>query len=570
MSRIASWATAALVVLNTDIASHVSAKAQSAALALDGTLRKIKETGAVTLAYREFSVPFSYYDDKQQPVGYAMDLCYRIADAVKKELRLDKLEVKLNPVTSATRIPLIANGTVDLECGSTTNTLERQKQVAFTITHFVTANRFMSKRASNLKTVDDLKGKTVVSTSGSTNIKQIIEINAQRNLGMNILNAKDHPEAFLMVETDRAAAFVMDDILLYSMVASAKTPAAYQISADPLSVEPYAIMLRRDDAAFKKVVDAAMIAIYKSGEINAVYDKWFMKPIPPKNINLNVPAPPIRSLRLHRRCHPDTAQAAGLDGALDQARRLGLLDELADIGQPSSLALRNPDPDQIDPIGVGQDLGAGQLHGIVDQRLTRRRECLHLAGTQQIESGVRDLRSYQLGVLHDPAQREGRGVIAHDRDTSPGPVHGGDAVERRAGRYQVGIVELDDRLRKVHLRGPGWLDTHDHHVAVGGLDALHGLGRRWTSDQPRLDSEASGKSARNLHGHDPGCKRPQLAGCRVLGVLRRKQRDPDLAGLHEVRDPRVADRRRCGERERRQDRRGGRRCLAPTHRVLPF
>jgi glutamate/aspartate transport system substrate-binding protein len=289
MSRIASWAAAALVVLNTDIASPISAQAQSAGSALDGTLRKIKETGEVTLAYREFSVPFSYYDDKQQPVGYAMDLCYRIAEAVKKELRLDKLEVKLNPVTSATRIPLIANGTVDLECGSTTNTLERQKQVAFTITHFVTANRFLSKKANNLKTVDDLNGKTVVSTSGSTNIKQTIEINAQRNLGMNILSAKDHPEAFLMVETDRAAAFVMDDILLYSMVASAKTPAAYEISADPLSVEPYAIMLRRDDAAFKKVVDGAMIAIYKSGEINAIYDKWFMKPIPPKNINLNVP-----------------------------------------------------------------------------------------------------------------------------------------------------------------------------------------------------------------------------------------------------------------------------------------
>jgi glutamate/aspartate transport system substrate-binding protein len=133
MSRIASWATAALVVLSTDIAPLVSAKAEPAALALDGTLRKIKETGAVTLAHREFSVPFSYYDDKQQPVGYAMDLCYRIAEAVKKELRLDKLEVKLNPVTSAMRIPLITNGTVDLECGSTTNTLERQKQVAFTI-----------------------------------------------------------------------------------------------------------------------------------------------------------------------------------------------------------------------------------------------------------------------------------------------------------------------------------------------------------------------------------------------------------------------------------------------------
>ncbi len=289
MSRITSWATAALVALSAAVASPVLAQADPTAPALEGTLKKIKETGAITLAHREFSVPFSYYDDKQQAVGYAMDLCYRIVDAVKKELRLDKLGVNLTPVTSAMRIPLIANGTVDLECGSTTNNLERQKQVAFTITHFVTANRFVSKKAIGLKTVDDLKGKTVVSTSGSTNIKQITEINAQKNLGMNILNAKDHPEAFLMVETDRAAAFVMDDILLYSMVASAKSPGAYQISADPLSVEPYGIMLRREDAAFKKVVDGAMIAVYKSGEITAIYDKWFMKPIPPKNINLNVP-----------------------------------------------------------------------------------------------------------------------------------------------------------------------------------------------------------------------------------------------------------------------------------------
>jgi glutamate/aspartate transport system substrate-binding protein len=289
MSRIASWAAAALVVLSTDIASSISAQAQSAALALDGTLRKIKETGAVTLAYREYSVPFSYYDDKQQPVGYAMDLCYRIAEAVKKELSLDKLEVKLNPVTSATRIPLIANGTVDLECGSTTNTLERQKQVAFTITHFVTANRFMSKKASNLKTVDDLKWKTVVSTAGSTNIKQITEINAAQNLGMNIISANGHPEAFQMVETGRAVAFVMDDILLYSLAAQARNPGEFEISKEALSVEPYGIMLRKDDTAFKKVVDAAMVDTYKSGAINGIYEKWFLKPIPPKGLNLNVP-----------------------------------------------------------------------------------------------------------------------------------------------------------------------------------------------------------------------------------------------------------------------------------------
>jgi len=259
------------------------------AQSLTGTLKKIKDTGVVTLGHRESSIPFSYYDDKQQVIGYAMDLCHRIVDALKQELKMDKLEMKLNPVTSATRIPLIANGTVDLECGSTTNNLDRQKQVGFTITHFVTANRFVSKKSANLKTVDDLKGKTVVSTSGTTNIKQITEIGAQKNLGLNILAAKDHAEAFLMVETDRAAAFVMDDILLYSLVATSKAPGDYVISADALSVEPYGIMLRREDAPFKKVVDSAMTAIYKSGAINAIYDKWFLKPIPPKGINLNVP-----------------------------------------------------------------------------------------------------------------------------------------------------------------------------------------------------------------------------------------------------------------------------------------
>jgi glutamate/aspartate transport system substrate-binding protein len=255
---------------------------------LTGTLKKIKDTGAITLGHRESSVPFSYYDDRQQVVGYAMDLCHRIVDGVKNNLKLAKLETKLNPVTSATRIPLIANGTVDLECGSTTNNIERQKQVSFTITHFVTANRFVSKKSANLKTVDDLRGKTIVSTSGTTNIKQITEIGAQKGLNLNILAAKDHAEAFLMVETGRAAAFVMDDILLYSLVAAAKAPQDYVISADALSVEPYGIMLRREDPAFKKVVDETMIATYRGGAINAIYDKWFLKPIPPRGLNLNV------------------------------------------------------------------------------------------------------------------------------------------------------------------------------------------------------------------------------------------------------------------------------------------
>src|SRR3954462_6205211 len=261
----------------------------AAATAQEGTLQKIKSAGSITIGHRDASVPFSYYDDKQQPVGYAMDLCHRVVDAVKSELKMQKLDVKYQLVTSANRIPLMANGTVDLECGSTTNNLDRQKQVAFTITHFVTANRWVAKRSAKLNKLDDLKGKTVVSTAGTTNIKQITELNGQKSLGMNIISANGHPEAFQMVETGRAVAFVMDDILLYSLAAQSRNPKDYEISPEALSVEPYGIMLRKDDGAFKKVVDAAMTNIYKSGEINKIYDKWFQKPVPPKGINLNVP-----------------------------------------------------------------------------------------------------------------------------------------------------------------------------------------------------------------------------------------------------------------------------------------
>jgi glutamate/aspartate transport system substrate-binding protein len=257
--------------------------------AQEGTLKKIKETGVITLGHRDASIPFSYFDDKQAAIGYALDLCGKVVDAVKAELKMPNLQVKLNPVTSATRIPLMANGTIDLECGSTTNNLERQKQVAFTITHFVTANRFVSKKAANLKNLDDLKGKTVVSTSGTTNIRQTTELNGQKNLGMTILPAQEHTEAFLMVDTGRAVAFFMDDILLYSLVAGSKNPSEWTISADALSLEPYGIMLRKDDPSFKKVVDGAMTAVYKSGEINKIYAKWFLSPVPPKGINLNVP-----------------------------------------------------------------------------------------------------------------------------------------------------------------------------------------------------------------------------------------------------------------------------------------
>jgi glutamate/aspartate transport system substrate-binding protein len=206
---------------------------------------------------------------------------------------MPKLEVKYQLVTSANRIPLIANGTVDLECGSTTNNVERQKQVSFTITHFLTANRYVSKKASGIKSIDDLKGKTIVSTSGTTNIKQATDLNVAKGMGMNIIPANGHPEAFQMVETGRAVAFVMDDILLYTLVAQSRTPDDYVISSDALSLpEPYGIMMRKDDPAFKKVVDGAVSSVYKSGEINKIYAKWFTSPTPPKSMNYNVPMSP--------------------------------------------------------------------------------------------------------------------------------------------------------------------------------------------------------------------------------------------------------------------------------------
>jgi glutamate/aspartate transport system substrate-binding protein len=263
---------------------------QASAEELTGTLKKIRETGAISIGFRDSSIPFSYLDDNQKPIGFAMDICYKIVDAVKQELKLDKLQVELNSVTSSTRIPLLANGTIDLECGCTTNNPDRLKQVAFTNTHFLTATRFVSKKSGHLDSIEDLKGKPVVSTSGTTNIKQLTEASAARNLGVNIIAAKDHAEAFLMMETDRAVAFVMDDILLASFVAGSKDPDAYIISKEAFSKpEPCAIMLRKDDAAFKKLADGATAALYQSADGLKLYDKWFMQKIPPKGLNVNVP-----------------------------------------------------------------------------------------------------------------------------------------------------------------------------------------------------------------------------------------------------------------------------------------
>lgn len=266
--------------------------APALAAELAGTLKKIRDTGTIVIGHREASIPFSYLDDQQKPIGYSMDICARIVEEVKKELKMPNLQVKYNPVTSQTRIPLMANGTIDLECGSTTNTTERQKQVAFAVTTFITGTKLLVKKDSGIKSVDDLKGKTVVVTQGTTNERAVKQINDEKKLGIRFLHAKDHAESFLTVETGRAVAFPMDHILLYGLIANSKDPAEWDVVGEFLSFDPYAIMLRKDDPQWKQFVDGVIVGMMKSGELEKLYTKWFLSPIPPKNAILNVPMTP--------------------------------------------------------------------------------------------------------------------------------------------------------------------------------------------------------------------------------------------------------------------------------------
>ncbi|MBC7944188.1 MAG: glutamate/aspartate ABC transporter substrate-binding protein [Burkholderiales bacterium] len=256
---------------------------------LTGTLKKIKDSGTITLGHRESSIPFSYYDDKQQVVGYSHELALKIVEAIKQELKMPNLQVKLNPVTSQTRIPLMQNGTIDLECGSTTNNSERQKQVAFSNSIFQIGTRLLVRKDSTIKDFADLKGRNVVTTAGTTSERLIRKMNEAQNMGMSVISAKDHGDAFLMLESGRAAAFMMDDALLYGEIAKARKPGDWVVVGKPQSFEAYGCMMRKDDPQFKKVVDAALANLMKSGEINKIYAKWFTSPVPPKGLNLNFP-----------------------------------------------------------------------------------------------------------------------------------------------------------------------------------------------------------------------------------------------------------------------------------------
>jgi len=239
------------------------------------TLRRIRDTGAITLGVRETSVPFSFLDAQKQPQGYSVDLCLRIADAVKAELKLPRLDVKFVPVSSSDRIPMLVAGKIDLECGSTTNTRERAQQVAFAYTTFVAGIKMLAKRSANISGIEDLRGKDVVVTKGTTSEKIMTAMNADRSLKMNIIASKDHGESFKAVEDGKAVAFPMDDVLLYGLISKSKKPDDFAVIGRYISVEPYAIMLRRDEPAFEKIVNRALIDLFQSGEIKRVYAKWF-------------------------------------------------------------------------------------------------------------------------------------------------------------------------------------------------------------------------------------------------------------------------------------------------------
>ena len=256
---------------------------------LTGTLKKAKESGTITMGIRESSYPLSYLDDKQQPIGYHIDICNKIVEAVKKEIGMPGLKVQHQPVTSQNRIPLVTNGTVDLECGSTTNNEARKKQVDFVVTTFVTNVRMAVKKKSGITSLAQLGGKPVATTTGTTSVQLMRAHEKMKGVDFKEVYGKDHADSFLLLETDRAMAFVMDDNLLAGLIATSKNPKDYAIVGEVLNIEPIAVMIRRDDPAFKKLADDTVKGMMKSGEIDKLYTKWFLSPIPPKNVSMNFP-----------------------------------------------------------------------------------------------------------------------------------------------------------------------------------------------------------------------------------------------------------------------------------------
>jgi glutamate/aspartate transport system substrate-binding protein len=250
-------------------------KAATAPIERIDTLKRIKDTGAITIGVREASVPFSYIDAQKQPQGYSIDLCLKIADAIKTELKMPRLDVRFMPVTSSNRIGMVKSGKVDLECGSTTNTRDRQKDVAFSYTTFVAGIKMLARKSSNITSVEDLRGKTVVVTKGTTSETMLKQLNEDRVLKLAILETKDHNESFADIADGKAVAFPMDDVLLYGLISKAVKPDDFAVVGKYLSVEPYGIMMRKDEPAFERLVDRTLVDLFQSGEVRRIYARWF-------------------------------------------------------------------------------------------------------------------------------------------------------------------------------------------------------------------------------------------------------------------------------------------------------
>ena len=253
------------------------------------TLGKITERGSIVLAYRESSVPFSYLDGPGKPIGFGVDVANKVAEAIRQATGKKELRIEYQAVRSQNRVPLVANGSVDLECGSTTNNAARAKEVAFAVNYFYASSRLMVKKSSGIHKLGDLSGKAIATTTGTTTFGQLRKLSLERNLNLSVVPAKDHADGFLLLESGRAQAFAMDDILLAGLMLNAKNPDDYAIVGEPLQVEAYACMLRKDDPGFKKLVDGTLVAMMKSGEFEKLYKKWFMAPIPPRQRSLTLP-----------------------------------------------------------------------------------------------------------------------------------------------------------------------------------------------------------------------------------------------------------------------------------------
>lgn len=276
-------------VLTAAVAALALSSAAANSAELTGRLKTIQERNFITVAYRESSVPFSYLGNNGEPIGYGQEICGKIVDEIKKVVGRPHLEIRRQAVTSQNRIPLMQNGTIDLECGSTVNNPERQALVSFSTTYFVVGAKFVALKSSNLHTLKDLKGKTVVATTGSNTVPRIRRIDRAENLDLNLIQAKDFSDSMLTFTSGRAEAFFEDDINLVGQIAFTLNPANYSLSTDTLSKDPYAIMLPRGEAEFKAIADRTIEKLYASGEIKALYAKWFQSPIPPRGVNLNFP-----------------------------------------------------------------------------------------------------------------------------------------------------------------------------------------------------------------------------------------------------------------------------------------